>query len=246
MLTVALLAAAGASGIGSGAGSALNQIIAADVAGYNIYTHAGSPGTRVDVTVTIAPGVRVGSMVTGSWIPGSTVKIVNHGIIQGAGGNATAAGGDALSLGFDTTVDNTDGFIYGGGGGGSPGAPGDNGGRFEAWGGGGGGGGGQGYPGGLGGNGTGGGSGGSGGDPGHDGTPDAQGAGGGAGSTSANGGGGGGYGGGAGSAGGNSDANNVGVVGTNIGAAGRAIRLNGHGVTWIGGHDSVRVKGAVA
>ena len=81
-------------------------------------------------------GVTVGStssgtpsVDTGTFPVGSTVKLENRGNIYGRGGDGGAggsggagsngsAGGDAINLGFDITIDNTLGNIFGGGGGG--------------------------------------------------------------------------------------------------------------------------------
>ncbi len=83
-----------------------------------------------DITININSGIYVYSTSTGTpglaltgGYSGDTVKIVNNGFIMGMGG-LTAVGGTALSLSFNTTVDNTNGSAYigGGGGGGSRGA----------------------------------------------------------------------------------------------------------------------------
>lgn len=148
---------------------------------YDVYTNRGptySAGAS-DITVTVNPGVTVGSTSTGSYAmlvpssfsPGDTVTIINNGTIQGMGGaggaggsvpvgnpfpgSPGAGGGNALYVNRPTTVTNN-GTIAGGGGGGGGG-----GGAFAAFpkqtnsAGGGGGGGGAGF------NGGGGGSGGS-------------------------------------------------------------------------------------
>lgn len=81
----------------------------------------------VDVTVNVYAGVKAGSMDTGVFKPGSTMKINNLGTISGKGGDggtiATLGGrsglpgGDALVLRMDVSIDNG-GTIQGGGGGG--------------------------------------------------------------------------------------------------------------------------------
>ena len=133
-------------------------VISADTYNYDVFEAAGSPATAADFTVTIASGVKVGSestanpaFTTGNLPAGSTVTIVNHGRIQGKGGNGAAAntfgeiglpGGDALLLTVSTTIDNTDGQIWSGGGGGGGGVSYFLGGEwYNACGGGGGGGG---------------------------------------------------------------------------------------------------------
>ncbi len=209
----------------------------------NLYTIAGSPTNAGAYTVTINPNVTVGSanistaaLVSGNWPAGTSVKLVNYGTIQGAGGlgghgggqQATGgspggAGGDALSLSSNVTIDNTSGFIYGGGGGGGGGAN-----PCGTNGGGGGGGGGAGT--------VVGGIQGGGGDGAGNGSP---------GTASAGGAGGAGVCGGSGGNGGNPGV--AGAAGYNNagGAAGKAIVLNGKTVTWLGGNDSTHVKGLV-
>ena len=122
---------------------------------------------NTDVTVTISPGVYVGSSsvpayamsVPNSFNPADTVTIVNNGLIIGRGGNGGAgyngpaqgrpglpggAGGKGLYVNFPTTITNNGTIAGGGGGGGGSGGGG-------LYGSGGGGGGGAGYPGGSGG-----------------------------------------------------------------------------------------------
>lgn len=99
---------------------------------------AGWDGTSpVDITVTVASGVVVGStvytspaMTFASTLSGSTVSLINNGYIVGAGGipandltNAnpvTAQGGPALSVATALSITNN-GVIGGGGGAGRPG-----------------------------------------------------------------------------------------------------------------------------
>jgi len=156
---------------------------------YDVYDNRGPNYVAgiSDVTVTVSPGVTVGSTSTGtyamlvpsSFSPGDTVAITNNGVIQGMGGAggpgqfgasngiAGSGGGNALYINRPTTIQNN-GILAGGGGGGGAGAgytpnkgPSD-------WGGGGGGGagynggagGGGGYPGSAGSSSSGGGGGG--------------------------------------------------------------------------------------
>lgn len=143
--------------------------IAADTQNYDVYTQASanpsySAGTS-DITVTISPGVAVGSSSTGSYAllvpssfnPADSVTIVNNGTIIGRGGNggrgsggpaapggAGGTGGNAVYVNFPTTITNN-GTLAGAGGGGGGGGSGG------AYGSGGGGGGGAGYTAGSGG-----------------------------------------------------------------------------------------------
>lgn len=226
------------------------------------------------------------ALVTGTFPAGSTVTLINNGTIRGMGGaggaGATlirtnvsgfpyvyftpangangAAGGPAISLSFNITLNNTSGYIYGGGGGGGGGA--SNGTS------GGGAGGGQSHAAsaaGAGGGGNSAGSAGAAGGPsggGAGGAPGwcytgagaagaANGGAGGWGSTCGGGGGGGGIWGGVGGAGGGiQELDNYGSViasasGGAGGAAGKAIVLNGKTVTWSGGNNATQVKGLV-
>jgi len=116
------------------------------------------------LTVTVTKGTLIGSSIasqaldTGALPAGSTVKLINNGVILGKGGtggdsSGTAAtsqgtaGGTAIKLQVPTTLDNANGTIMGGGGGGGGAV------TIELNSGGGGGGGG-GFPAGLGGAGS--------------------------------------------------------------------------------------------
>lgn len=140
---------------------------------YDVYTNRGPSYVAgvSDITVTVSPGVTVGSTSTGayamlvpsSFSPGDTVTVVNNGVIQGRGGNggngagslATApsggGGGNALYVNRPVTIQNNSVIAGGGGGGGGGGyyQP-DKGGPTA----GGGGGGGAGFDGGSGGGGA--------------------------------------------------------------------------------------------
>ena len=171
---------------------------------YNVYNSRGptyDPG-KSDITVTINPGVTVGSTSTGTYAfsipssfnPADTITVVNNGVIQGmggAGGASTASaplppgssGGIAILAQRPATITNN-GVIAGGGGGGGGGVckynldP-ESGAYITS--GGGGGGGGAGYDGGAGGAGGppgGGTSGSAAGQPGSSGTSPAGGSGG--------------------------------------------------------------------
>ena len=228
--------------------------IAADTANYNIATTIGKPPSSKKIRVTINSGVTVYStsvsqpaLDTGTLPAGSTVIVINNGSIIGSGGkggtgpirpNSCSAGtpgssgGNAVNVQVPVTVDNTNGYIFGGGGGGGGASPyiydQDN------------------APGGGGGAGLLGGPGGSG-------NPDGT-----SGGTT----------GGAGGAypptyycpwmygGGGGEYGMPGKVAissfchicwphSNGGAAGKAVKLNGNSITWLGGNDATRVKGAV-
>jgi hypothetical protein len=156
---------------------------------YDVYNNRG-PGYVAgisDVTVTVSPGVQVGSTSTGayamlvpsSFSPGDTVTIVNNGVIQGMGGaggpgqfgasngNPGSGGGNALYVNRPVTITNNSVIAGGGGGGGAGGGYTPNKGPSD-WGGSGGGGagynagsgGGGGYPGSPGSSSSGGGGGG--------------------------------------------------------------------------------------
>lgn len=219
--------------------------IDSDSTNYNVFVAAGSPSSSCDVVVTIGQNVWVYSNSISSpamqigtgWATGSTVKIINGGYIaghgglgghggDGGGGTGPTAGGngsDALELdGNYIDLDNTNGFIYGGGRGGDGGA-GSNYSISDA-GGGGGGGGGIGKVGGT--HGThGDGFGGS--PAGQDGVDGSQ------------------YAGGAGGAGGSPHAQS-GQYGSTWGYGSKAISLSGGSVQWLGGNNYTQVKGSVS
>lgn len=103
----------------------------------NVATLGGYRAGKSDITITVNSGVYLwATTITGAGLTlsggatGDTVILVNNGFIIGKGGNANIAvdyqtmtpaqnGGTALSLGFNTTVNNSAGYIGGGGGGGS-------------------------------------------------------------------------------------------------------------------------------
>lgn len=158
--------------------------ISANTQNYDVYTQASASPLYVagtsDVTLTINPGILVGSSSTGTYAlsipgsfnPGDTVTVVNDGVVLGRGGNggnggsapsggggAGATGGNAVYVNFPTVITNN-GTLAGGGGGGGGGGRGrvytpapPKGTASVTWYGGGGGGGGAGYPGGSGGSG---------------------------------------------------------------------------------------------
>lgn len=94
----------------------------------SIYALMGSPsvpGTYIfENNATISAGSSSYALRTGVFPAGSTLLIINKGYIRGKGGNggtpsgAGAAGGTALYVDMNCTIDNTNGYIFGGGGGG--------------------------------------------------------------------------------------------------------------------------------
>jgi len=97
----------------------------------NIFTEFGSPtsyGTYIyTISSTISAGSASYALRTGSFPPGSVLKIINNGTIRGKGGDggggsytgSAGTGGDAILLDQSVdSLDNTNGYIYGGGGGG--------------------------------------------------------------------------------------------------------------------------------
>jgi len=121
----------------------INITLSASAYNYDVYANRG--GSYVagisDITVTVAPGVYIGSTstatyamtVSSSFNAGDTVTIINNGTIEGMGGAGGAAifaanpgnvglgGGNALSVARATTIQNNS-IIAGGGGGGGGGA----------------------------------------------------------------------------------------------------------------------------
>lgn len=110
-------------------------------ASLNVTSLSGYVAGITDITITVNSGVylyststaNAGLTLTGG-TTGDTITLVNNGYIMGKGGNgygcytpnaytsvASTAGGPALSLGFNTTIDNTNASAYIGGGGGGGG-----------------------------------------------------------------------------------------------------------------------------
>ena len=145
--------------IGNFYGSANRSTVALTISGntynYDVYANRGPSyvAGATDLTVTVNPGVLVGSTSTGTYAmlvpsafnPGDTVTIVNNGVIQGMGGaggrggqpnspNSVpipslpgvpgSGGGNALYVNRPTTVTNNGTLAAGGGGGGGGGGAG--------------------------------------------------------------------------------------------------------------------------
>jgi hypothetical protein len=234
----------------------ISIVIATNQTDYDLFVAAGSPTDVVAVYVKVNSGVVIGGSSavaafrqSANFATGSLLYLLNLGSIYGFGGPGWADGGDAMKLFNDIRIDNGSGQIFGGGGGGQSGlnitathA------EAEA----GGGGGGQGQVGNAGAAHYGTFSGNIGATHGVDGSAGdvtGPGSGGAGGTDSGSGrfGGDGGSGGVWGVAGSSATNNSDGFrPGTPAGAAGKAINLNGHTVTWIAGNDSTHVKGAVS
>ena len=156
---------------GHGKSNTINLTIASDTADYNVFTAAGSPAYRANIVLTINSGVMVYASSTGGyalttgtgWISGSSIQIINNGIITGRGGKGGAGGfaaqsgppwasagepgatgGPGLLVRLPTTITNN-GIISGGGTGGGGGGGGADSGQALFYGAGGGGGGGRPY-----------------------------------------------------------------------------------------------------
>lgn len=103
----------------------------------NVTSIAGYTAGKSDITITVNSGIYIWSSSTGTpaltltgGSTGDTITLVNNGYIMGMGGNggnwatgtgAGYPGGTALSLGFNTTINNTNASAYIGGGGGGGG-----------------------------------------------------------------------------------------------------------------------------
>ena len=113
--------------------------ISSDTTNYNIFTAAGSPGHRTTVVLTInnvyvyATTTGVYALDTGTgWAAGSTIWIINNGVVAGRGGaggtsgtsgvgTGGSTGGHAFRAQWPVTVTNNNTFAGGGGGGGGAG-----------------------------------------------------------------------------------------------------------------------------
>ena len=119
----------------AGGAAAVSVTVAANANNINLFTLCGSPAVAGTFNITINSGVTIGSTSTataavamGAFPAGSIVTLINNGNIygkEGAGGApgiAGSAGGPAISLTRNLTINNTaTGRIWGGGGGGGGG-----------------------------------------------------------------------------------------------------------------------------
>lgn len=120
------------NGYGKSNRAAVSYTISSNTANasINVASLSGYSAGTSDITITVNSGVYVYSTSTGTpgltltgGSTGDTITLVNNGYIMGKGGKGGAGGngnpgGTALSLGFNTTVNNTNGSAYIGGGGG--------------------------------------------------------------------------------------------------------------------------------
>lgn len=229
-------------------------VIASNAVKYNLAAALGNPTVAKHFVVTVNAGVVLSSDVTsaaafdtGVLPAGSSVTLVNRGHILGKGGRGGhadlytvshgLAGGDAVNVRVATTINNLEGYLWGGGGGGGGGSADSSNGS-----------------GGSGGGGAGGGAAGTGcsnpsafcydGQAGTAGTAGTGGAGGYAKYRSYFAGTGGAYGQPGAKGYYSTPGSNIGMHG-NGGAAGYAVRKNGMTVTFTAGNDAARVKGLV-
>jgi hypothetical protein len=141
--TNAAIPTSGQIAIGNFYGSANRNTVALTIAAntynYDVYANRGPTyvAGSTDVTVTVNPGVTVGStstptyalLVPSAFSPTDNVTIVNNGVIQGMGGAGGAGGsggngipgsvgGNAIYVNRPTTITNNGVVASGGGGGG--------------------------------------------------------------------------------------------------------------------------------
>ena len=127
-------------GLGAAVDNALSLTVSSTTTNLDLATlfntaQSGVWADSQDKTLTIDSGVIVGATSTGNaalTIPsgmGGTLTIINNGAIQGAGGAAGAAGGDAIQASSSGVTITNNGDIYAGGGGGGNGGNGGTGGN---------------------------------------------------------------------------------------------------------------------
>jgi len=127
-------------GLGAAVDNALSLTVSSTTTDLDLQTlfntaESGSWADSKDKTLTIDSGIIVGATSTSNaalTIPsgmGGTLTIINNGAIQGAGGAAGAAGGDAIQASSSGVTITNNGDIYAGGGGGGNGGNGGTGGN---------------------------------------------------------------------------------------------------------------------
>lgn len=122
--------------------------VSSSQADYDLFVEAGSPVDPVSVVITVEAATVLYGSTTGlegfktgtAWAAQTELKLINNGNILGMGGDGGDGasqiysgqgdcgsttpgtdggnGGDAITLAWDITIDNTNGNIWGGGGGG--------------------------------------------------------------------------------------------------------------------------------
>ena len=132
---------------------ALDLTISSNTNDYNLFTRAGSPSSAININLVIQPAVQVASTTishgaiygSSNFPAGSTVAIINNGVVYGlngiggvggkgaagchsgryaGAGGAGGAGGNAIDLIANTVIINNGRIWSGGGGGGGGGAAG--------------------------------------------------------------------------------------------------------------------------
>ena len=125
----------------------IENMVTRDQFNYNLFEECGSPSEGVVVICVVNPGVVIGSISTENpafliegFHSSSIINLINNGQIYGAGGfggiagidavaggdyptrgHAGTGGGDAIRTSNVLRIDNTNGYIFGGGGGGGGG-----------------------------------------------------------------------------------------------------------------------------
>jgi hypothetical protein len=128
--------------ITSGSNPVVELVISADAQDYDLFTAAGSPGSAIDLFVTLNSGVTIDTMLANSFPDGTNIYFTVLGTLRGRGGDggdggladgsgpatmpgqAGSAGGHAFfsSAGISLFLNIDDGNAWGGGGGGGGGA----------------------------------------------------------------------------------------------------------------------------
>lgn len=97
---------------------------------FNVYSYFGNPTEVTDYVLVVdheiySSGSTVPTLTTGTFPTGSTLTIINNSYIRGAGGNTGPtqlqgglSGGTSIMSNMSLTIDNSAGYIWAGGGGG--------------------------------------------------------------------------------------------------------------------------------